>query len=134
MLYWIDCLLALVKMFVSTFLFLAALAPSTLQVAARPHKAKPCGSSGGAATVANGKAIYMLSNQESNSVVAVPIAGDGTLNEAGGSSTNTGGSGANGVDGETNQPAAPDPLFSQSALTVAGNVSQNPQSYFMLSH
>lgn len=101
-----------------------ALAPSTLQVAARPHKAKSCGSSGGAATVANGKAIYMLSNQESNSVVAVPIAEDGTLNEAGGSSTNTGGSGANGIDGETNQPAAPDPLFSQSALTVAGNVSQ----------
>ncbi|KAG6355312.1 hypothetical protein INS49_003273 [Diaporthe citri] len=90
-----------------------------MQVAARP--AKPCGSKGGAAKAANGKAIYMLSNQASNSVVAVPIAEDGTLNEAGGSSTNTGGSGANGVDGSTNQPAMPDPLFSQSALTVAGN-------------
>lgn len=117
-------------MFVSTFAFLMVLAPSTMQVAARP--AKPCGSKGGAAKAANGKAIYMLSNQASNSVVAVPIAGDGTLNEAGGSSTDTGGSGANGVDGSTNQPAAPDPLFSQSALTVAGNVSQMILEFFML--
>lgn len=87
---------------------------------------KSCGKpAGGAAKIANGKAIYMLSNQASNSVVAVPIAQDGTLNEAGGSSTDTGGSGATGVDGSTNQPANPDPLFSQSALTVAGNVSKN---------
>lgn len=103
-----------------------------MQVAARP--AKSCGSMGGAAKVANGKAIYMLSNQASNSVVAVPIAQDGTLNEAGGSSTETGGAGANGVDGSTNQPAAPDPLFSQSALTVAGNVCQKPLDPPVLLH
>ncbi|KKY34274.1 putative 3-carboxymuconate cyclase [Diaporthe ampelina] len=76
---------------------------------------------GSAAKVANGKAVYMLSNQASNSVIAVPIAEDGSLDEAGVSSINTGGSGANGVDGSTNQPAVPDALFSQSALAVAGN-------------
>lgn len=109
-------------MFPSTFVFLMVLAPSAIQVSARP--AKSCGSAGGPGKIANGKAIYMLSNHASNSVVAVPLSDDGSLNEAGGSSTNTGGAGANGVDGSTNQPAAPDPLFSQSALTVAGNVSQ----------
>ena len=81
---------------------------------------------GSAAKVANGKAVYMLSNQASNSVIAVPIAEDGSIDEAGASSINTGGSGANGVDGSTNQPAVPDALFSQSALAVAGNVSQGP--------
>ncbi|KAK2601436.1 hypothetical protein N8I77_010885 [Diaporthe amygdali] len=107
-------------MHISTFASIMVLAPSTIQVSARP--AKSCGKSmGGQAQPANGKAIYMLSNQASNSVVAVPIANDGSLDAAGSSSTSTGGCGANGVDGETNQPAAPDALFSQSALTVAGN-------------
>ncbi|KAH8747295.1 hypothetical protein F5883DRAFT_721336 [Diaporthe sp. PMI_573] len=106
-------------MYFSTLTFLFALAPSAIQVSARP--ARSCGSKGGAAKVANGKAVYMLSNQASNAVVAVPIAQDGTLDEAGGSSTNTGGSGAAGIDGSTNAPSNPDALFSQSALTVAGN-------------
>ncbi|KAI3391818.1 hypothetical protein diail_6780, partial [Diaporthe ilicicola] len=108
-------------MYISTIATLVVLAPSTVHVAARP--AKSCGqAAGGAAQVANGKAIYMLSNQACNSVVAVPIANDGSLNPAGASSTNTGGAGANGVNGLTNQPAAPDALFSQSALTLAGNI------------
>lgn len=114
-------------MYFYTFTFLIALAPSAIQVSARP--ARSCGSKGGDAKVANGKAVYMLSNQASNAVVAVPIAQDGTLDEAGGFSTNTGGSGATGIDGSTNAPSNPDALFSQSALTVAGNVSQ-VSSYF----
>jgi hypothetical protein len=109
-------------MFVSTLFLLTALAPSAIQVSARP--AKSCGSKGGAAKVTNGKAVFMLSNQAENAVVAVPIAQDGTLNEKGASSTKTGGAGATGIDGSTNKPSNPDALFSQSALTVAGNVSQ----------
>lgn len=109
-------------MYISTLVSLIALAPSAIQVSARP--ARSCGKKGGAAKVANGKAVYMLSNQASNAVVAVPIAQDGTLDEAGGSSTNTGGAGAAGIDGSTNAPSNPDALFSQSALTVAGTVSQ----------
>lgn len=106
-------------MYISTLVSLIALAPSAIQVSARP--ARSCGKKGGAAKVANGKGVYMLSNQASNAVVAVPIAQDGTLDEAGGSSTNTGGAGAAGIDGSTNAPSNPDALFSQSALTVAGN-------------
>lgn len=118
-------------MFISTFAFLMALAPSVIQVSARP--ARSCGSEGGAAKISNGKAVYMMTNLAPNSVVAVPIAQDGTLDEAGGSKTDTGGSGATGMDGSTNAPSNPDALFSQSALTVAGNVSQVPFYLALLS-
>ena len=69
---------------------------------------------------ASGQALYLISNEATNSVVALRIGADGRLSA--GASTKTGGSGANGIDGSTNQPAAPDALFSQSALTVAGKV------------
>ncbi|KAG8161165.1 hypothetical protein KVR01_009429 [Diaporthe batatas] len=107
-------------MYISALVSLIALAPSAIQVSARPAR-RSCGSNAGAAKVANGKAVYVLSNQADNAVVAVPIAQDGTLDEAGGSSTSTGGAGAAGIDGSTNAPSNPDALFSQSALTVAGN-------------
>ena len=68
----------------------------------------------------NGRAIYLLTNEKANAVVAVPIGRDGLL--SGGSVTSTGGGGANGLNAKM-QPAAPDPLFSQSSLTVAGDVS-----------
>lgn len=77
----------------------------------------------------NAKAIYMLTNDATgNSVVALKVAADGTLSD--GSITSTGGQGASGVDGSTNQTAAPDALFSQSALKVEGNmmVAINPGS------
>jgi hypothetical protein len=70
--------------------------------------------------LAGGKAIYMLSNDESNAVLALPICENGLLSA--GTLTATGGKGGNGVDGSTKQPAAPDALFSQGSLTVAGNV------------
>jgi hypothetical protein len=79
----------------------------------------PANSSGGQA-VAAGKAIYFLTNDQENAVVAVPIAADGTLSA--GSLTATGGAGSNSIDGSTGQPAVPDPLVSQSSLTIAGNV------------
>ena len=48
------------------------------------------------------------------------VAADGTLSD--GSITSTGGKGASGIDGKTKEPAAPDALFSQSALKVEGNM------------
>lgn len=72
-------------------------------------------------------AIYLLTNTQSNSVVSLRIDADGKLSS--GSSTSTGGSGSNSIDGTTNQPAAPDALVSQSALTVAKGVC-NLQEFF----
>ncbi|CEJ91861.1 hypothetical protein VHEMI07549 [[Torrubiella] hemipterigena] len=71
------------------------------------------------ATLKVGKAIYLITNGERNSVVALRILPDGTL--SGGSSTPSGQKGGTGTDGSTKKPAAKDGLFSQSALTIAGN-------------
>jgi hypothetical protein len=67
----------------------------------------------------NAKAIYFLTNAANNSIVALKVGADGTLSD--GSITATGGVGMSGVD-STGAPAAPDSLFSQGALKVAGNV------------
>jgi len=95
-----------------------ALAPSLLHLApgvgAHPKGCK-------AATSATGKTLYTLSNEATNQVVAISIGADGKL--SGGAATNTGGAGANGIDSAINGASAPDALFSQSALTVAGTVS-----------
>jgi hypothetical protein len=76
----------------------------------------------------NAKAIYFLTNAAENSIVALKVAADGTLSD--GSITPTGGAGLSGVD-STGAPAAPDSLFSQGALKVAGNV-HFPLSYSTL--
>jgi hypothetical protein len=68
----------------------------------------------------NAKAVYFLTNAANNSIVALKVAADGTLSD--GSITSTGGAGMSGVD-STGAPAAPDSLFSQGALKVAGNVT-----------
>ncbi|KAF4434847.1 hypothetical protein FACUT_7507 [Fusarium acutatum] len=65
-----------------------------------------------------GKAIYVLTNEEANGVLAIPIGQDGTLSK--GKVTMTGGAGSVAVDAE-GKPATPDALISQSALTIAGN-------------
>lgn len=67
-----------------------------------------------------GKAVYFITNDKENAVVALPIAADGTLSA--GTVTKTGGAGSIAVDAATGEPATPDALISQSALTVAGNV------------
>jgi hypothetical protein len=69
---------------------------------------------------AMGKAIYLITNEEANGVVALPIGKDGTLSK--GSITMTGGAGSVAVDADGN-PATPDALVSQSSLTIAGKVS-----------
>lgn len=66
------------------------------------------------------KAVYFLTNDAKNSVVALKVNADGTLSD--GSITLTGGSGASGINGMTNAAAGPDSLFSQSALKADGNV------------
>ncbi|CAF9915808.1 MAG: hypothetical protein HETSPECPRED_002588 [Heterodermia speciosa] len=74
-----------------------------------------------AAAQPNAKAIYLLTNDAAgNSIVALKVAADGTLSD--GSITPTGGNGASGTDGKTKAPAAPDALFSQSALKVEGSM------------
>jgi hypothetical protein len=70
------------------------------------------------ATSQNAKAIYFMTNDACNSIVALKVASDGTLSD--GSITMTGGAGMNGI--ENGKPAAPDALFSQGAVKVAGNV------------
>ncbi|KAM0419060.1 hypothetical protein ACHAPT_011999 [Fusarium lateritium] len=64
-----------------------------------------------------GKAIYLLTNDEANGVVALPIGDDGTLSK--GTVTMTCGAGSVAVDAD-GKPATPDALVSQSALTIAG--------------
>ncbi|KAK1958878.1 hypothetical protein LY78DRAFT_707365 [Colletotrichum sublineola] len=63
--------------------------------------------------------LYTTTNDKVNSVVALPISGNGRL--TGATSFKTGGAGSNFFDPAANASAAPDALASQSALTVAGN-------------
>jgi hypothetical protein len=68
------------------------------------------------------KAIYFLTNEKENAVVALPIGKDGMLSN--GTVTKTGGAGSIAINGATGQPGLPDALVGQSALTVVGNVSR----------
>ena len=88
-------------------------------VSGRPSS---CGA-GASAAPKNGKAVYIISNEKENQVLALPIDASGLLSQ--GTCTATGGAGSIAVDAN-NQPAVPDALVSQSALTVAGNVSLPP--------
>jgi len=78
-----------------------------------------------AATV--GKAVYFITNDQANAVVALPIGPDGKLSP--GTMTPTGGAGSIALNSK-GQPANPDALVSQSALTIAGNVSLPPSYPF----
>ncbi|KDN65785.1 hypothetical protein CSUB01_10574 [Colletotrichum sublineola] len=78
--------------------------------------AKPTGCG---AAKKNGMTLYTTTNDKVNSVVALPISGNGRL--TGATSFKTGGAGSNFFDPAANASAAPDALASQSALTVAGN-------------
>jgi len=79
-------------------------------VSGRPQGCKPAAPAG--------KAIYLITNEQTNKVVALPIGVDGMLSK--GTSIATGGAGSNSIDGSTKKPAAPDALVSQGALTIAG--------------
>lgn len=77
----------------------------------------PTPHAGGVGQPATGKAIYFLTNDAENAVVALPVAAHGTLSQ--GTVTATGGAGSNSIDGTTNMSAAPDALVGQSSLTIA---------------
>ncbi|KAI4650355.1 hypothetical protein J4E93_002711 [Alternaria ventricosa] len=114
-------------MFTKSFLF--ALLPS-MAVAAPHQRPRPgthqgqqqggmsCMQQQSAGNPAVGKAIYMLTNDAENAVVALPIGADGMLSQ--GKVMKTGGAGSVAVDAE-GKPATPDALVGQSALTVVGN-------------
>jgi hypothetical protein len=97
------------ELFIHLLLSVAALVPDVTGQPVLPHQ---CKRSEGA--------VYLLTNTQSNSVVALSIGNNGTLSE--GSSTSTGGIGSNAISSSTNQSSAPDALFAQSPLTVAHNV------------
>jgi hypothetical protein len=65
------------------------------------------------------KALYLITNDASNGVAAVPIGADGLLST--GTLTATGGSGSNSLKAD-GTVAAPDGLLSQSSLTIVGSV------------
>ncbi|CAI9628268.1 hypothetical protein GT037_002274 [Alternaria burnsii] len=85
---------------------------------AQQHGGMSCMQQPNAGKPAVGKAIYMLTNDAENAVVALPIGADGMLSK--GKVMKTGGAGSVAVDAE-GKPATPDALVGQSALTIAGN-------------
>ncbi|KAM0234749.1 hypothetical protein ACHAPO_006113 [Fusarium lateritium] len=97
----------------TTSILLSALLSLTQQVSSHPA-CRP--KMNNAATM--GKAVYILTNDETNGVLALPIGKDGTLSK--GQVAVTGGAGSIAVDADGN-PATPDALVAQSSLTIAGN-------------
>lgn len=75
---------------------------------------------GGHDSKPDGKALYFTTNDDTNSVVAVPIGDNGKLYK--GTVTPTGGKGLVSISGTTNASAVGDGLLSQSAITISGNV------------
>jgi len=66
------------------------------------------------------KAVYFMTNLASNSIVALPVADDGSVSA--GTMTSTGAAGGNLVDAKKGTPNGPDALASQGCVQVAGNV------------
>ncbi|KAK0633091.1 hypothetical protein B0T14DRAFT_408172, partial [Immersiella caudata] len=63
------------------------------------------------------RALYFITNNPQNEVIALQLSSSGLLTGFA-SSTSTAGNGSNGIDASTNLPAQPDALFSQSALST----------------
>ena len=64
--------------------------------------------------------LYFMTNQASNSIVALPIAEDGSVSA--GTTTSTGGSGGFLVDAMKGTPNGPDALGCQGAVQVVDHV------------
>jgi hypothetical protein len=114
---------------ITTMRFSSTLALSCGLLQAQPalaHPAKSC-----EAGPMRRQAIYIITNEEENMVLSLPIDNQGMLGQ--GSMTPTGGAGAVSIDGSTNEPAGADPLVSQSALTIAGMVSSTSDSHLLKS-
>ncbi|KAJ8128505.1 hypothetical protein O1611_g5126 [Lasiodiplodia mahajangana] len=84
-----------------------------------------------------GTALYFISNDTPNTIIALPIGEDGTLSK--GTITPAGGNGSVSFHGEVGVPAKPDTLISQSAVAIAGqhlftvNAGSNTVSMFAIS-
>ena len=94
------------RYYISLLLCISAALPSILAAPLEPRKA-------------SAKAIYLITNEDDNAVVGLNVNRDGSITM--GRKTMTGGKGLAGIDAMTNQPAATDTLFSQSAIRVEGN-------------
>ena len=70
--------------------------------------------------VEKAKAVYFMTNLASNSIVALPVAEDGSVSA--GTRTSTGAAGGNLVDAKKGTPNGPDALGSQGSVQVAGDV------------
>ena len=66
------------------------------------------------------KAVYFITNDKVNAVVALRVNGDGTLSD--GTIAATGGTGESAIKKSTNMTAGPDALFSQGAVALSGTV------------
>jgi hypothetical protein len=115
-------LLASIALFSYTFAIPTGISVRHHHKEAAQNATCPGLAAGAGVAAANAKAIYFITNDACNSVVALKVAADGTLSD--GSITGTGGAGMNAIDSATGGPAAPDALFSQGAVKVAGNVSK----------
>lgn len=88
------------------------------------------GNGGGNPAPAAGKALYLITNDEAaNAVVSLRVGPDGKLSP--GRVTPTNGTGSIALN-SMGQPATPDALVSQSALTIAGDVSSSFPSNAMV--
>jgi hypothetical protein len=85
-------------------------------LASRIHASAIACSSGPA-----GKALYLQTNEQQNSLISIPIGKDGML--YGGISTPTGGQGGDSINGMTHMPAGPDALSSQGSVFTIDDVS-----------
>jgi len=102
-----------------TFLLPLALLPKLLLAVPHPSSISARAPQAQGQGVSTGQAIYFLTNDGANAVVSVRINPDGSLGDS--IVTQTGGAGDIAVDAE-GQPAVPDALVSQSALTLVGRV------------
>lgn len=87
---------------------------------AKQQDGMSCTPQGSNKAVKVGKAVYLITNEAENAVIALPIGADGKLSA--GKMAKTGGRGSVAVNAE-GKPETPDALVSQSSLAVAGNVS-----------
>ncbi|KAI1132284.1 hypothetical protein F5Y10DRAFT_231398 [Nemania abortiva] len=84
-----------------------------------------------------GTAVYFISNDSPNTIIALPIGEDGTLSK--GTITPAGGNGSVSFHGQVGVAAKPDGLVSQSSITIAGqhlfavNSGSNTVSMFAIS-
>jgi hypothetical protein len=115
--------LSTLLVYISVLSFVFAIPAKVVSDSEKRHECNDVPLGGSLANIRNAKAVYFISNAARNSIVALNVAADGTLSN--GTITFTGGAGMQGI--ENGAPAAPDALFSQGAVKVAGNVGDTAE-------